>query len=118
MLEVLAAERNDATAQEIHASLVGRGDRVGLATIYRTLGALTDCGAVDALNHHPGETCYRLCSEGHHHHLVCEECHIVVEPADCDLDSWLAARARRHGFVISAHTVEVTGVSANCRAAA
>jgi Fur family ferric uptake transcriptional regulator len=118
VVDVLAAERNDATAQEIHAALADRGDRVGLATIYRTLAALSDCGAVDALSHHPGETCYRLCSEGHHHHLVCEDCHRVVELDDCDLDSWLTARASRHGFTISAHTVEVTGVCSDCRAIA
>ena len=86
---MLAAERNDATAQEIHAVLAGQGKRVGLATVYRTLAALSGCGAVDALIHHPGEVCYRLCGEGHHHHLVCERCHLVVELGDCDLDSWL-----------------------------
>jgi Fur family transcriptional regulator, ferric uptake regulator len=118
VLSVLAAERNDATAQEIHASLASRGDRVGLATVYRTLAALADGGAVDALSHHPGEVCYRLCSPGHHHHLVCEECHRVVELADCDLDTWLAARASDHGFTVSGHSVEVTGTCADCRAIA
>jgi Fur family transcriptional regulator, ferric uptake regulator len=114
VLGALAAERNDATAQEIHAALAGSGERVGLATVYRTLAALSECGAVDALSHHPGETCYRLCSEEHHHHLVCERCHRVVELVDCDLDSWLSERARAHGFTISAHSVEATGTCADC----
>lgn len=114
VLSVLADERNDATAQEIHAALAGGGERVGLATVYRTLAALSECGAVDALSHHPGETCYRLCSEEHHHHLVCERCHRVVELVDCDLDSWLSERARAHGFTISAHSVEATGTCADC----
>jgi Fur family transcriptional regulator, ferric uptake regulator len=118
VLEVLAAERDDATAQEIHAALAGRGKRVGLATVYRTLAALSSCGAVDALSHHPDEVCYRLCSEGHHHHLVCERCHRVVELADCDLDAWLAERARRHGFTVSSHSVELTGMCAECSAVA
>jgi Fur family ferric uptake transcriptional regulator len=118
VLDVLASERNDATAQEIHAALVDQGEKVGLATIYRTLSALNERGVVDALNHRPGETCYRLCSEGHHHHLVCQDCHRVVELGDCDLDAWLSVRASRHGFTISAHTIEVTGVCADCRAVA
>jgi Fur family transcriptional regulator, ferric uptake regulator len=115
VLGVLAAERDDATAQDIHAALLDGEERVGLATVYRTLAALSECGAVDALMHHPGEVCYRLCSPGHHHHLVCEACHRVVELGDCDLDSWLASRASRHGFTISGHTVEVTGVCRDCR---
>jgi Fur family ferric uptake transcriptional regulator len=118
VVSLLAAEPDDATAQQIHASLAERGERVGLATVYRTLAALASAGVVDALSHHPGEVCYRLCSPGHHHHLVCEDCHRVVELADCDLDSWVAARASDHGFTVSAHTVEVTGTCADCRAIA
>jgi Fur family ferric uptake transcriptional regulator len=114
VLAVLADEQNDATAQEIHAALAARGERVGLATVYRTLSTLSACGAVDALSHHPGEACYRLCSEGHHHHLVCERCHLVIEISDCDLDSWIGERARRHGFTVSGHSVEATGVCAAC----
>jgi Fur family ferric uptake transcriptional regulator len=116
VLGVLAAERDDATAQEIHSVLTAGGDNVGLATVYRTLALLSDCGVVDTLMHHPGEVCYRLCNQGHHHHLVCERCHRVVELRDCDLDAWLGPRAARHGFTISTHTVEASGVCADCRA--
>jgi Fur family ferric uptake transcriptional regulator len=118
VLRALAAEPNDATAQKIHVWLLTHGERVGLATVYRTLTLLSEQGAVDALVHHPGEVCYRLCSEGHHHHLVCSECHRVVELGDCDLDAWLAHLAAEHGFAVSAHTVEVTGTCANCRGSA
>ncbi len=114
VLSALAEEREDATAQEIHEALRKSGRRVGLATVYRTLAALSECGVVDELNHHPREACYRLCSDGHHHHLVCSECHRVVE-LDCDLDEWLAGQAAAHGFAVSGHQVEVTGTCADCR---
>ena len=113
VLEVLS-EADDATAQEVHQSLRRRGERVGLATVYRTLAALSERGVVDELSHHPRELCYRLCGAGHHHHLVCSKCHRVVELGDCDLDDWLAGLAGRHGFTISGHTVEVTGVCSDC----
>ena len=117
VLDALTAEPNDATAQEIHGRLVTRGNAVGLATVYRTLALLSKHGVVDALMHHPGEACYRVCGEGHHHHLVCDACHRVVELGDCDLDAWLAGLAAQHGFTVSAHTVEVTGTCADCLAA-
>jgi Fur family transcriptional regulator, ferric uptake regulator len=115
VLRALAAEPNDATAQEIYAWLAQRGEAIGLATVYRTLALLSGNGVVDALAHRPGELCYRLCGEGHHHHLVCGECHRVVELDDCDLDEWLKRLAVEHKFAISAHTVEVTGICADCR---
>ena len=108
MLGALAS-RDDATAQQIHALLVDAGERVGLATVYRTLKSLSESGVVDTLSHHRGETCYRLCGDGHHHHLVCSGCHRVIELGDCELDPWLADLAAQHGFTLDAHTVEVSG---------
>lgn len=117
VLEELAREPHDVTAQELHRRLRASGERIGLATVYRTLGALADHGIVDTLSHSPLEVCYRLCGEGHHHHLVCSGCHRVVELAECGLDDWLTAAAARVGFVPTAHHVEIVGLCDACRAA-
>ena len=77
-------EHDDVTAQELHERLRRRGERLGLATVYRTLGLLAEEGVIDALSHRQGELCYRLCGDGHHHHLVCSRCHQVVELEDCE----------------------------------
>jgi Fur family ferric uptake transcriptional regulator len=116
VLETLAAEPNDATAQQIHAHLRDQGHSVGLATVYRTLAALNRHALVDALTHQPGEVCYRFCAaaDDHHHHLVCTNCHRVVELRECDLESWLAQLGAEHRFTVTAHTVEVAGVCADC----
>ena len=119
VLEALAGEPHDATAQQIHERLCGSGsgERVGLATVYRTLGSLREAGAIDALTHRRGETCFRLCGDEHHHHLLCSECHRVIELADCDLGGWLDEVAAAHGFIAQEHQLEITGVCASCRAA-
>jgi Fur family ferric uptake transcriptional regulator len=117
VLEELAREPHDVTAQELHRRLRAGGERIGLATVYRTLGALAEHGIVDTLSHSPIEACYRLCGEGHHHHLVCSGCHRVVELAECGLDDWLAAAAAREDFVPTAHRVEIVGLCGSCRAA-
>jgi Fur family transcriptional regulator, ferric uptake regulator len=117
VLETLAAEPHDATAQEIYARIRQGGERVGLATVYRTLSLLSERGVVDEFAHRPGETCYRLCGEGHHHHLVCARCHGVAELEECELDDWLARASDEHGFLATSHTLEVTGICAACRAA-
>jgi Fur family ferric uptake transcriptional regulator len=116
VLAELAAEPDDATAQSLWQRMRERGDQtIGLATVYRTLTLLHDHGVIDALSHHGGERCYRLCTESHHHHLVCERCHRVVEVGECDLGGWVEDVARRHGFVASEHHVEISGVCASCR---
>ncbi|HET9215201.1 MAG TPA: Fur family transcriptional regulator [Gaiellaceae bacterium] len=115
VLAELAAERDDVTAQELHERLRARGERLGLATVYRTLRLLAGAGVVDALSHHAGELCYRWCGDEHHHHLLCSECHRVVELVDCELDPWLERVSREHGFVTTGHRLEVSGVCADCR---
>lgn len=115
VLAELVREPNDATAQELHERLRARGERIGLATVYRALGVLADEGVVDVLTHRPGEACYRLCGGEHHHHLVCSSCHRVVELADCRLDPWLDDVAAVHGFDRLEHRLELTGVCADCR---
>jgi Fur family transcriptional regulator, ferric uptake regulator len=114
VLEALAAEPHDATAQELHARLRNRGERVGLATVYRTLSLLTQRDVVDELSHQAGESCYRLCSPGHHHHLVCTHCHRVEELEDCAIDDWVASVSMARGFRPMSHALEVSGVCADC----
>jgi Fur family ferric uptake transcriptional regulator len=115
VLAELMREEDDLTAQDLHARLRDRGERTGLATVYRTLTILAGEGAVDALPHHPGELCYRWCGDEHHHHLVCSTCHRVVEVAGCELDPWLDKVSAEHGFVPTGHRLEVAGVCAGCR---
>jgi Fur family ferric uptake transcriptional regulator len=118
VLKELAAEDSDVTATELHRRLRADGDRIGLATVYRTLNALATRGVIDSFSHHPGESCYRLCSDGHHHHLVCTSCHRVLELDHCGLDNWLAKVARDTDFQPTDHRVEVLGLCSDCRAAA
>jgi Fur family ferric uptake transcriptional regulator len=115
VLEELAREPDDATAQALHKRLTDRGEAVGLATVYRALGAMSEAGVVDALPHGTNETCYRLCGQAHHHHLVCESCHRVVELTGCPAEDWIARRARKEGFSVTGHRLEVTGLCSTCR---
>jgi Fur family transcriptional regulator, ferric uptake regulator len=116
ILRELAREPDDATAQVLHARLRKRGERVGLATVYRALHDFAAAGLVDNLPHSAGESCYRLCSEGHHHHLVCSKCHHVVELTDCRLEPWLRRAAAEQGFEATEHRLEVVGLCGDCRA--
>ena len=102
------------SAQEIHALLQERDERVGLATVYRTLQALAESGEVDVLRSEDGETLYRRCSESHHHHLVCRTCGRTVEVAGPAVERWADAVAREHGFTDVDHTLELVGTCSGC----
>ena len=117
VLSELMDEDDDVTAQQLHERLRQRGERLGLATVYRTLGLLADEGVIDSLSHRQGELCYRLCGHGHHHHLVCSSCHRVVELEDCPLEPWPERVSAAHGFTATGHRLEVSGPSGTRRPA-
>jgi len=102
------------SAQEIHDILRHRGDPVGLSTVYRTLQALADAGEVDVLRNLDGESVYRRCSTGHHHHLVCRSCGRTVEVEGPTVERWATRTATEHGFTEVSHTLEVFGTCAAC----
>jgi Fe2+ or Zn2+ uptake regulation protein len=90
---------------------------VGRATVFRTLRLLQDVGIVCQVVLDDGTLQYRLTSGGHHHHIVCSQCGAVNDFASCDIQSLLAELARRTGYDIEAHRLEVYGRCASCRGA-
>jgi Fur family ferric uptake transcriptional regulator len=111
---LLAEAEGFHSAQELHAMLRDRGERVGLTTVYRTLQGLADCGEVDVMRPPGGEHLYRRCSEGHHHHLVCRVCGRTVEVEGPAVETWADRVAARHGYVDVSHTMEIFGTCPGC----
>ena len=114
----LDAVQDFRSAQELHDLLKQRGENVGLTTVYRTLQSLAEAGEVDVLRTGDGESVYRRCSTGHHHHLVCRACGRAVEVEGPAVERWADKVAAEHGFVDVSHTVEIFGVCEACAAAA
>lgn len=102
------------TAQQIHDLLRGRGDSVGLTTVYRTLQAMAEAGEVDVIRV-DSEQLFRRCRTlSHHHHLVCRNCGHTVEIVGRDVEQWALATAQEHGFSAVDHEVEIFGLCAKC----
>ena len=112
--EVLAELHEFRTAQQIHDELRKRGDSIGLTTVYRTLQSLSDAGELDALRNAEGETAYRRCSDGHHHHLVCRSCGRTVEVSGPAVERWANAVAAEPGFREVSHDLEIFGTCDSC----
>lgn len=104
------------SAQDVHDSVRRSGEKVGLATVYRTLQAMAEAGEVDVRHNPAGEATYRRCSASHHHHLVCRSCGRTVEITGSAVERWAHAVADEHGFSDVSHTVELVGLCADCAA--
>jgi Fur family ferric uptake transcriptional regulator len=112
--EALGGSEGFVSAQALHASLKGSGSTVGLATVYRALADLATEGEADSLQQ-DGESLYRACTSGsHHHHLICRSCGTTVEITADDVETWAQSVAAQHGFTQPQHVVDVFGYCPEC----
>ncbi len=89
---------------------------LGLVTVYRTLELLEEHGFVRRIHLEDGCHGYALAELSHGHHLVCRGCQQVVEFAGTEEFQQLMDRmARRTGFVIEDHMLELLGLCPSCQ---
>jgi len=104
------------SAQTLHSELRDAGSPIGLATVYRALADLAVEGEADSLQAE-GESLYRACTPGqHHHHLICRNCGTAVEIEADAVEQWAKSVAAEHGFTRATHVVDVFGLCADCTA--
>lgn len=115
VLDHLAGQACCVGAQEIHDALTRDGRRVGLASVYRMLEALTEQSLVQRVDVGDGVARYEPARHNHHHHLVCDACGKVEPFADRGLERALEAVEERSGYSVVGHEVVVRGACADCR---
>ena len=102
-------------AQSLHSTLRAAGSSIGLATVYRALADLAIEGEADSLQSDQGESLYRACTRGqHHHHLICRSCGRAGEIEATEVESWAHRVAAENGFTAPSHVVDVFGVCGEC----
>lgn len=114
VVELMGELSDFRSAQQLHDELTTRGERVGLATVYRNLQMLVERGEVDVVRV-ADENLYRKCTvSAHHHHLVCRSCGRTVEFEGDSVEQLARRLAAEHGFVDIDHTLELTGLCHRC----
>ena len=92
--------------------------RVSVATVYRTMKLLAECGLAQPRQFGEAQTLYEPAGgRGHHDHLICTGCGEIVEFANEKIESLQELVARRHGFEVESHKLELYGRCARCRSA-
>jgi len=102
------------SAQEIYGLLQETGESIGLSTVYRTLQGMQSSGEVDVVLRADGESMYRRCTDGHHHHLVCRACGRTEEVEGQAVEDWADSVASQFGFTDVDHTLEIMGICKAC----
>lgn len=104
--------------EELLERVRSQDNRISAATVYRTMKLLTECGLASPRRFDDGQTRYESAIGRHHHdHLICKGCSAIIEFEDDRIEALQQAVARRHGFLVTHHKLELYGLCASCQAA-
>jgi len=112
---VLFESPRNFSADEVAAELGRRGERLGKATIYRTLALLVELGLATEHDFDEGFKRYQMqIGAARHDHLICTECGRVFSFDHPDVDRTLAAVAEAAGFSPLTRHIKVFGTCHEC----
>ncbi len=115
ILEIFLNSAGHQNLGQIYARVAKTDPKIGYTTVYRTLKLLTRLGFAAQRKFADGETRYEPIPEGaHHDHLICLRCGKIIEFEDDHLESLQNRIARRHGFDIFHHRMELYGYCRQC----
>lgn len=104
------------SVEELWSRVRGIDGRVSVATVYRTMKLLAESGLAHARQFGDGQTRYEPAhGRGHHDHLICTRCGIIVEFENDRIEALQASVARRHGFTVESHKMELYGLCPECQ---
>lgn len=105
-----AASVRHMTAEDVYKTLLGMGEEVGLATVYRVLTQFEAAGLVIRHNFEGGRSVFEINQGGHHDHMVCVECGKVFEFYDTAIEDRQHKVAEKSGFAVDSHSLYMYGV--------
>lgn len=115
--EVVFASDEHLSVDDIESSLRNRGERIGKATIYRTLDLLVRSRLVEEHDFGEGFKRYehRLSKHPVHEHMICVECGTVTEFESSELYQIENRVRAEHGFTPVRHRLEIYGLCKRCQ---
>lgn len=105
------------SAEALYRRISGRDRRIGLVTVYRTLKLLKEAGLAHERQFGEGRALFEhASSERHHDHMICTHCGKITEFENCEIEELQEQVARRFGFTLQDHKLELYGRCSDCRA--
>jgi len=115
--QLIADQAGHFSAADLVATAGARRMGIGRATVFRTLDILAELDLVERIDLPSGEHAYVACEASHHHHVVCSGCGRSQDIDDAGLRTVVRDVARRTGFRIDDHRLELFGLCADCQVA-
>ena len=103
------------SAEDVYKILLGTGEDIGLATVYRVLTQFESAGLVKRHHFEGGHSVFELDQGDHHDHILCVKCGRVDEFVDEIIEQHQKDIATRLGYELTDHCLYMYGICSSCK---
>jgi Fur family ferric uptake transcriptional regulator len=107
---VLSVSKDHPDVEELHRRAAAIDPDISIATVYRTVRLLTEHGILESHDFGDGRTRFEEVTEQHHDHLIDTRTGKVIEFVDPEIERLQEEIARRLGYRLVDHRLELYGV--------
>ncbi len=107
---VLAQSDDHPDVEELYRRCSKVDERISMSTVYRTVRLFEDAGIIERHDFREGRSRYETSTEGHHDHLINLRTGEVIESQSEETERHQAEVARRLGYKLMDHRLELYAV--------
>ncbi|PZQ64661.1 MAG: transcriptional repressor [Phenylobacterium zucineum] len=107
---VLSQSVDHPDVEELHRRSHAVDPHISIATVYRTVRLFEEAGIIDRLDFRDGRSRYEEHTDEHHDHLIDMKTGKVVEFVDPEIEALQEAIARKLGYKLVDHRLELYGM--------
>ena len=116
LLEQIMQTNGHFDADELFATLSGKGLKASRATVYNTLDLLVDCGLISKYRFGESHSRYeKAFGRPRHDHLICLQCGDIIEFVSEKLDKIQSNVCEEKKFKMQNSTLQIFGICSNCQ---
>ena len=114
VFDYLSRVEHHPTAEEVFFAVKAKLPKISLATVYKNLEALVNCGAASKLTYGDGSARYDIRTD-HHYHTRCLQCGSVADLEAAEGRKLLSRIKPQSGFEVKDYRLELLGHCRACR---
>ena len=107
---VLSGAKYHPDVEELYRRAHAIDPHISIATVYRTVRLFEEAGIISRHDFRDGRSRYEEATESHHDHLIDMKTGQVVEFVDSEIEALQEAIARKLGYRLIDHRLELYGV--------
>ena len=107
---VLSTAKDHPDVEELYRRAHAEDPHISIATVYRTVRLFEEAGIIERHDFRDGRSRYEEMPDVHHDHLIDMRSGRVIEFVDEDIEKLQHAIAKRLGFRLIDHRLELYGV--------